>query len=164
MAHLKQQEIIIPKVSNFTAEILTKDDEREQIRLQCEQYFAAGGKITTVPIGASGELSKEDQKDIAEKIRGKLGIGSTQDAARRGSKRVGSSEDISGMQFNDLLVIRLAAGRYKGNERLWDCVCKCGAKEKVRTAYLMNGSKKRCTSCQAKMKSKAKRRAFKGAE
>lgn len=164
MAHLKQQEIIIPKVSNFISEIASKDDEREQIKLQCEQFFAAGGKITTVPIGASGELSKEDQKDIADKIRGKLGIGSIQEAARRGGKRVGSSEDLTGMQFNDLVVIGLSAGRYKGNERLWDCVCKCGAKAKVRTAYLMNGSKKRCASCQAKLKSKAKRRAFKGAE
>lgn len=162
MAHIKQQEIIIPKVSNFIAEITSKDDEREQIKLQCEQFFAAGGKITTVPIGAFGALSKEDQKDLADKIRGKLGIGSTQDTARRGSKRVGSSEDLTGMEFSELVVVGLSAERYKRTERLWDCVCKCGAKEKVRTSYLMNGSKKRCTSCQAKLKSKAKRRAFKG--
>lgn len=152
-----QQQNTTPCVSNFITEVRAKEPERDAIRLKCEQFFAGGGKIKEIPIGESGEVSKEQQKVLATQIKEKLGLGASQDAAKNGGKKVSSGADLVGMQFNDYTVIGPANKNPKKSERVWVCVCKCGTTDNIRTSYLVGGIKKRCSSCTAVRKSKAQK-------
>lgn len=152
-----QQQNTTPCVSNFITEVRAKEPERHEIKLKCEQYFAGGGKIKEIPTGESGEVSKEQQKIIATQIKEKLGLGTSQDIAKNGGKKVANDADLTGLQFNDYTVIGLANKKYNKCEKLWMCVCKCGTTDNIRTSYLMGGIKKRCSSCTAVLKSKAKK-------
>ena len=152
-----QQQNTTQCVSNFITEVRAKEPERDEIKLKCEQYFAGGGRIKEIPTGESGELTKEQQKVVATQIKEKLGLGSSQEIAKKGGKKVSNDADLTGLQFNDYTVIGPANKKYNKCERLWDCVCKCGTKDTIRTSYLMGGIKKRCSSCTAVLKSKAKK-------
>ena len=52
-------------------------------------------------------------------------------------------EDLTGMTFGDLTVIKFA-GRAKDNKPLWECICSCGKSHITKAKYLKNGD---CKSC-----------------
>lgn len=52
--------------------------------------------------------------------------------------------DLTGQKFNKLTVKGLSRSRSRSGTRLWNCLCDCGTKVRVRTASLNNGNTKSC--------------------
>lgn len=52
--------------------------------------------------------------------------------------------NLSGQRFGKLTVKSLSNIRLRNSVRLWNCVCDCGKKTRVRTASLKNGNTKSC--------------------
>jgi hypothetical protein len=53
-------------------------------------------------------------------------------------------KDLRGKKFNRLTVVGKARSRSKDGLILWNCLCDCGTKVRVRTASLNNGNTKSC--------------------
>lgn len=53
-------------------------------------------------------------------------------------------KDLRGKQFGRLTVVGKARNRNKNGDILWNCLCECGNKIRVRTASLNNGNTKSC--------------------
>lgn len=53
-------------------------------------------------------------------------------------------KDITGMKFGKLFVQSLSTVRAPTGAILWNCICECGKKTRVRSASLKNGNTKSC--------------------
>lgn len=56
-------------------------------------------------------------------------------------------EDLTGMKFGDLIVAGLHEELSSNGQRMWDCVCSCGANTRVREGRLVNGETTKCRTC-----------------
>lgn len=52
--------------------------------------------------------------------------------------------DLTGMRFGRLAVLRLDAVRLRHSHRVWVCLCDCGQTKKVLSGNLTNGDTQSC--------------------